>query len=428
MRLAIALASIAVLGTAANGSTPAGRTETTNPPVIRISTELVQLDAVVTDKKGHHVTDLRPQDFEILQDGRPQEISRLSYVRLGESAPAPAVAPEAAGEPAALAPGVAAAGPGTAPRTIVFLVDDLGLSPESFARTRWSLRHVVKRLAASDRVALVTTARGFKELRPTTDHKAILAAIDGLRRTPWTREQLTTLFSSQSTFFYLQQGAMRYDGTRLDDWNSRLALQSIAVIRGTVKELRPLPGRKALLLISEGFSGSLTSLGDAQLHDILWPVDSLYGGADDVLGAVRRLGDFAARAAVVIDAVDPRGLITGGLNAEDTVPGAQTPGVLADAGLARRIYIQHSQGTLQLLPDETGGLALLDNNDLSGAMASIVSDLSGYYLIGYQPASGTFSGGGFHHVTVKVKRPGLSVRSRKGFFAVTDQQVADAVR
>jgi hypothetical protein len=64
---------------------------------------------------------------------------------------------------------------------------------------------------------------------------------------------------------------------------------------------------------------------------------------------------------------------------------------------------------------------------MSGAVSSILADLSGYYLIGYEPAKGTFGGKSFHSIDIKVKRPGLKVRTRQGFYAVTDEQVAAAL-
>jgi VWFA-related protein len=314
----------------------------------------------------------------------------------------------------------AGAGEQAPPRTLLILVDDLSLSLNSFDRTRRSLRRTIERIDPADRVELVTTARGYDALRPTTDRKATLASVDGLRLTPWTRGELMSLSSSQSTFFALQQGLGGYETA---DWTIRNALRSVAIIKQAIKDLQPLPGRKAMLLVSEGFSG-LSSLGGSQIHDIYWPLDRLYGDSDDVLGAWRRLADFAARASVVIHAVDPRGLVTGGLNAEHRVPDATVPGRLADVGLAGRIALYHSQGTLQQLTDATGGLALLDRNDMGSAVMSILEDLAGYYLIGYEPSRETFEGGGYHEVDVKVKRPGLKVRSRNGFFAVTDEQVA----
>ena len=130
----------------------------------------------------------------------------------------------------------------------------------------------------------------------------------------------------------------------------------------------------------------------------------------------------------MIHAVDPRGLLTTGISASDSVPDANTPGRLAQIGVSRSLYLRHDQSTLENLTDETGGLAMFNTNDVSGAVSTIMSDLSGYYLIGYEPGPQTFTSGLFHDVDVKVKRPDLKVRTRKGFYAVTDDQVAGALR
>lgn len=418
MRLALAVTSFGLLVAHAADSNATNRTDppASTPPVIRISTEIVQLDAVVTDRRGRHVLDLQPADFEVLQDGRPQQVSRLVYVRAGLPA-RPEITPAGTAPPSAAAAPAGAAGP---PRTILIVVDDLSLSLHSFDRTRRSLKRTIELLDPADRVEVITTGRGYDALRPTTDRKANWASVDGLRLTPWTRGELMSASSSQSTFFALQQGLGSYETA---DWTMRSALRSIAVVKETIKDLHRLPGRKAMLLVSEGFSG-LASLGGSQIHDLYWPLDRLYGDSDDVLGAWKRLADFAARASVVIHAVDPRGLVTGGLNAEHRVPDAAVAGRLAEAGLARRIALHHSQGTLEQLTEATGGLAMLDRNDMGSAVLAILEDLAGYYLIGYEPAPGTFEGGGFHDVAIRMKRPGLKVRSRKGFFAVTDEQVA----
>ena len=100
----------------------------------------------------------------------------------------------------------------------------------------------------------------------------------------------------------------------------------------------------------------------------------------------------------------------------------------ANAVSARHVNLYSSQSTLQYLTDETGGITRLDSNDMAGDFDSIMRDLSGYYLIGYTPKSGTFDSSSFHKFDVKVKRPGLKVRTREGFYPVTDEQVATALR
>jgi VWFA-related protein len=98
--------------------------------------------------------------------------------------------------------------------------------------------------------------------------------------------------------------------------------------------------------------------------------------------------------------------------------------------LSARMAMEEARGGLSTLADETGGLLLTDTNDISGALGRVRGDQSGYYLIGYKPDESLFkpdkSGPKYHKIEIKVERPGLRVRSRKGFYGVTDEQIADA--
>ena len=150
------------------------------------------------------------------------------------------------------------------------------------------------------------------------------------------------------------------------------------------------------------------------------------GGNDNscrVLDSLRRLIDLANRSSVVIYTMDARGLQTLGLTAEDDTGGkssAQIEQSLSD----RRDKLFDTQEGLIYLAKETGGLAVFNNNDLSGGIGKMLDDQS-YYLIGYQPDAETFdpTKRRFNKFTVKVKRPGLRVRYRSGFFGVGDDQL-----
>src|SRR5215471_6368867 len=109
--------------------------------VVRISVTLVQIDAVVTDQRGRHITDLKPEDFELLEDNRRQRITNFSYVN-AQPAKSESAAPA---RPSPNAPGVppstpARLRPDQAHRTIALVVDDLGMSFESVASVRDSLK------------------------------------------------------------------------------------------------------------------------------------------------------------------------------------------------------------------------------------------------------------------------------------------------
>ncbi len=416
------LAMLAARPSGAESGLPEGA-----PPVIRISVERIQLDAVVTDKKGRHVTDLKPSEIEIYQDGDRQAISEFSYVRSGAPVGGSAAGPApAAPSDTGAGPGVPAAAAFPTPRTVLIVLDDLSFGAHSYDRTHRSLLQVVDGLDPKDRVGIVTTSKGFDKLVLTADRKANRDAIAAMRRTPWTRTQLVGLWSQPGL-----TSLRRFDGSAFDNVDNMLALQSISVVKGAVKGLREVPGRKALLLVSEGLV-SLRDLTLPQTRDIYWPLDQLYGDANDLFGALKRLAELAARSGVVVYAVDPRGLVAGGLGAdapsEGVIRDIHDPHAYGNAVTASHVGLYASQATLQYLTDETGGLTMLDSNDMAGSLSSIVSDLSGYYLIGYTPRSGTFDSSRFHRFEVKVKRPGLKVRTREGFYPVTDEQVATALR
>ena len=142
-------------------------------PIVRISLEVVQVDAVVTDRDGRFVTDLEAKDFEILEDGKPQPVTLCSYVRTAD-------------EDAAVAPGPAPAGPlrrESVRRTLAFVVDDLSLGFISTVRVRNLLTNFVdEQMRAGDLVAIVRTGAGLGSLQQfTSDRRLLKSAIDRIR-------------------------------------------------------------------------------------------------------------------------------------------------------------------------------------------------------------------------------------------------------
>jgi len=162
-------------------------------PIIRVTVNLVQVDAVVTDSKGRQVTDLKAEDFEITEDGRPQKITNFSYIRLAPPAPPPA-APLPPGT-VAPPPAPAVAKRGDVRRTIVLVVDDLGLSFESMGEVRHDLKHFVEQqLQPGDLAAIVRTSGGMGALDQfTTDRRLLLAAVERLRWYPGGRSGLSAM-------------------------------------------------------------------------------------------------------------------------------------------------------------------------------------------------------------------------------------------
>ena len=151
--------------------------------MIRITVNLVQVDAVVTDSKGHHVTNLKPEDFEILEDGRPQTITNFSYISTAKPAGIEAHAatpPAATGMPTV--PPVRLA-PEQVRRSIVILVDDLHITFQDMYYVRKALtKFIDDAIQPGDLVAILHTSGGLGVRQQFTNDKRVLhATVDRLR-------------------------------------------------------------------------------------------------------------------------------------------------------------------------------------------------------------------------------------------------------
>lgn len=403
--------------------------------VVHINVNLVQVDAVVTDLKGKRVTDLTADDFELLQDGVPQKITNFSYVAEGTT---PAGMPPATGSrennssiPAPPVP----LKPGQIHRVIALVVDDLGLSFTSVAYVHAALKKFVDHeIQPGDLVAIIRTSGGVGALQQfTTDKRLLYAAIDQVkfkftaRAARFLPGVLARTLEPPSVGPAHQaadsRGATAFKNLEesancMEETGSTAG--SIGAMRYVVEGLRDLPGRKALVFFSENLP--MAARPD-QVNDRSEPGDCDYS---DIRETMRKLTDAAERAAVVIYSVDARGLTS---LMPDASSNPFAAGPLSSSQTAQEILAQERQNThadyyksqagLQYLADETGGMFVI-HNDIAGAIREAVDDSGNYYLIGYHPPANTFEVKNgrpkFHPVTVRVKRFGLRVRSRTGFY------------
>ncbi|MGO4880262.1 MAG: VWA domain-containing protein [Bryobacteraceae bacterium] len=420
--------------------------------VFKVTTTLVQVDAVVTDSKGHYVTDLTADDFAMFEDGKPQKITNFSYVNVGSPAPAapqtPKKSPKA--EPP-LPPALAAPlHPEDVRRTIVLMVDDLGLSFESMAYVRKALRKFVEQqMQPGDLVSVCRTAAGSGVLQQfTTDKRILLSVINGLHYNLNGRQGIN-FFEPYGKYSSLAQGLSRGDPARpsgapgsLDPAyelgrNSKLAVGTLGAIRYIVGALHEMPGRKSIVLFSDGLP--LFTLGQGPIMHLGMDSTQYMGSNGEVMMAMHKLIDRANRSGTVIYTIHAAGLQPGGLDAADNIDMTGMTGQQANATLnaltdvgaltGRDVAFNAGQQGLAYLALETGGIPYENGNDMNYGLAHVLADQQGYYLIGFIPPSDTFEGKhasrDYHHVTVKVTRPGLHVRSRSGFFGETDDQIVN---
>ncbi|MEO7538887.1 MAG: VWA domain-containing protein [Pyrinomonadaceae bacterium] len=385
--------------------------------VVKISTNLIQVDVTVTDAKGKPVTDLRRDEIEIYENGQKQPITNFSFV---SGAPPRADKPKVTDKTAIPVP-QAILRPEMVRRTFALVVDDLSLSFESVSLTRRALKKFVdEQMQQGDMVAIIRTGAGIGALQQfTSDKRMLFAAIEKVK---WNAQGT----GGVSAFAPIQapaetdepasddtsddEAAAAVDpAARLDSFRSSVfATGTLGALRYIVTGMAELPGRKSVILFSDGFK--IVDDDDAQ--------------SDLVLDFLRQLVDVANRSSVVFYTIDARGLVSTGFTAADQVSDTSPDAMEANAS-ARRNQLLDTQEGLSYLAEETGGLAIKNNNDLSGGVTRALADQS-YYLIGYEPDTDTFDPAKrkYNQLTIKVLRPGAKARYRSGFFNVADRETA----
>jgi VWFA-related protein len=403
----------------------AGQSQTAKPTddkddVVKITTNLVQVDAVVT-KDGKHVTNLKPEDFEIYEDGRRQEITSFAFISNVTSRER-SVAPDKTGadvppDPVKL---------DVPHRIVAVVVDDLGLSFESMSQVRRQLRKfVTEQLQPNDVVAVIRTGGAVGTLQQfTNDRRLLTRAVDQLRWNPCSRMGV-------SVFPRFGQALTGFDWENCDPFDDGTNKALHIILDGLAR----IPGRKSLVFMSDDMPISKRQLDGAEsLTAVVSTVPigptSLNRGA-----ALQQIAEKAIRSSVVIYSVDTQGLQVTGLTAADNVTGP--PGIgpekrknaLDDPAppnslmRQRSFLLQTRREGAELLAKKTGGFQIANSNGFQ--LDRILEDQSGYYLLGYRPTEETFNRQ-FHQIKVKVKSSGLTVRTRSGFYGVTEEEARRA--
>jgi VWFA-related protein len=399
--------------------------------VIKITTNLVQIDAVVT-KGGKQVTDLTADDFEIFQDGKAQTITNFSYVSNIVMTSLPPTSKEAAAEKTSVPPASVNVDPNESRRTIAFVVDDLGMSNESTIRARKALKKFVnEQLAENDLAAIIKTSGEIGALQQfTTDRRMLLSAVEHLTWQPCSR-----------------LGAAAFDSSaRPCSDNMGSTLRALKYFVGAMASL---PGRKAMVLFSDNVPLERQENGSSPESDprpapagvraepVVVPTVTTGGTADSGEGKVtdirsgykqqfQSIADLAIRSSVVIYTIDSRGLPVTFPTAADRLTGSardmtnQIGQMMSDRSAA--IFSGSEGGSL--MAKETGGFAVTNNNGFD--LKRVYQDQQGYYLIGFRPSDETFDQK-FHHTSVRVKKSGFTVRSRAGFYGFTNDEARAAL-
>lgn len=382
--------------------------------VVRISTNLVQVDVTVTDKDGRQVTDLKPEDFEIREEGQLQQITNLSYIGTSPStSSAEPNKPINKGESRnAPAPPPMRLSAGQVARTVAVLVDDEYMSHPSVVFVGDELKKfIVERIEPNDLVGIFRTARSNTLLQQfTVDRKLLALAVRRLTWLPGAGNSVDVFAPVRSDVDTpedrekegIVKGVSSEDGKGLgrereEYFSSDYRLPRVIVaLRFLINDMRKLPGRKAIVLFSDGL-----------------------GINPRIQRHLRLLVDYANRSGIIIHTIDARGLVN-----PDFIGAAEDPSPAQRNSIrqTRAGALFASQGGLAYLAEGTGGTSTVNNNDIGKGLRRALEEQRGYYLIGYRPSEDSFKEGvrGFRKLDVRVKREGLRVRTRKGFIGVTD--------
>jgi VWFA-related protein len=405
--------------------------QTDKDDVVKITTNLVQIDAVVT-KDGKPVSNLTVDDFEIYQDGRKQAITSFAYIsNVPNSTPPPTKTTK---NNVDVVPYLAVK-PNEARRIMAFVVDDLGLSADSMMQVRRQLRKfVAEQLQPNDLVAIIRTGGEMGALQQFTNDKRLLSrAADQLRWNICNRVGLSVLRPVGGI-----SSGPNVCGFRSID-------KTLKSLRFIVDAMGYLPGRKSLVFLSDSLPREdqdelLAELQSMRGAGTLQQVErSVRGGITQVevnrstqdlnttrgsdsinyADALQKIAEKAIRSSVVIYSVDTQGLQVTGLTAADSFHGNGPQ--LQELISSRSWLLRSRREGGELIAEQTGGFQVRNSN--SYRFDRILEDQAGYYLIGYRPTEETFNRR-FHHIKAKVKRSGMSVRSRFGFFGVTEEEAS----
>jgi VWFA-related protein len=394
------------------GQPPQGQAQ--RPPVFRAGVSAVRVDVIVSDKDGNPVGDLAAADFEVFEDGKPVSIDLFKLVKSdGNVAPGAdpphAIRSEYDQEAEAARDDV---------RLFVIFLDDYHVRRGNAMRVREVLTQFVKtQLGPLDMVAVMYPLMSVQQLTFTRDLDGLVASLRAFEGRKYDYRPRNS-FEEQYAYYPAQAvETVRNEVTMT-------ALRGTAVRLGSLRE-----GRKAIIFVSEGFSSLLPPQmrdPNAQYPGLGNPAagNSQAGGgiAEDrlkfrsdveLLSDLRVVFDTANRHNTAIYALDPRGLATGEFDINENI-----------GGRVDQEYLRSTQDTLVTLAINTDGRAIINRNDLEKGLRQVVRDTSAYYLIGYN--SSAPADGKFHEIRIRLKRPGVQVRSRKGYWAPTAEEAAKA--
>jgi len=414
------------LSTFAQSSRPA-KPSPSPDEVIRVETNLAQTDVIVVDKKGQVVSGLKPPDFELRVDEKIQPITAFDEVISGSSIEGKGLD----STPALKANAKASAAENPEQRSrpfIFFFVDDVHLSADGFTRARSLLMDFLNnQMKPNDRVAIVSTSGQIGFLQQLTDNKSVLReAIARLaprydpEAMPATHviiseadANMVANHSDRGLFGYLVAATMQeYQMSnplnaimmvknRVNQINQQGKIAeylTLIALENLIRSTAPLPGRKVVFFVSDGFVVDLKRSNGALI--------------------IQRVAERSAAVGAVVYALDTRANVFG---AAADVSRNDYPDFSTSTTWRSLVENKAPQEPLETLADQTGGRAYLNSNALADGVSDALAENASYYLLGWRPDGKQQAGRSNIEVRVTGRRD-LKVRTRRRYFDLSQSQ------
>src|SRR2546421_4336335 len=415
------------------------QTKSAEDDVVKINSNLVSLDVIVKDKKGKAITDLKPEEFTVSENGVPQKIEFFDSTLTSSSE---------AGQPAkaVVSTEPKSQTPNGFPRNIIALVLD-GQSTElaNLKHVREGMvKYIRERISDSDSVALFSISGGLQLLQSFTQDKAKLIAavekayysstVSKISEARGLSEDIRAMREQVAAGPELEGGPAPGPGFNgsaaaqaliarhvLEQYiqlRSSLSTQQtrpvLAALAAIAEGLRPIPGKKTLVMFSQGFVAPET---------LDWQVQSTI--------------DIANRANVAIYIIDSGGLTGGAPTSGALVSGSPLGGISgglemeqrrrSGAGesvfdITRQEGLNRQQDLLYRISEDTGGHFIKNTNDIAGGLERIDAEIRSRYTLAYRSTDPNFDGS-FRKVKVEVRRPDANVLARAGYYAIPPTQI-----
>ena len=415
-RLLLGVCLLAALsGRPAAQQPPAGQTPSGDQPAVtfRVEVNYVEVDAAVFDRQGKFVADLARDDFQVLEEGKPQEVSTFALVNIPIQR---ADQPLFTRQP--IQPDVVSNATPFEGRVYVIVLDDLQTAAFRSMRVRKAARQFIEQAMAANDVAAVvyTSGRGEAGQEFTSNKRLLIASVDRFMGRKLRSKTLERLDAYQRG-----GGLPSTSGGQSNRINDPLDMERGHDARGSLDALRKISDyvggihgrRKAIVYLSEGIDYDIYDFNNRE--------------ATTIQDAMRDVIASATRANVAIYGIDPRGLTAladESIEASGGFPEDQLQNLSMQSF---QDELRLSQIRLRSLSEDTGGYAAVNSNDYTKAYERVVADNSSYYVLGYYPKNDRRDGR-FRKIEVKVRRDGVEVRTRKGYTAPRGKAPAQATQ